>query len=44
MKEPRETTPKRLEILNNLDKKLSKNEITEAEWKKEIRSILLSKA
>jgi len=44
MKEPRDTTPKLEETLNNLDKKLLKKEMTETEWKKAIRSILLTKA
>lgn len=44
MKEPRDTTPKLEETLNNLDKKLLKKEMTETDWKKAIRSILLNKA
>jgi hypothetical protein len=44
MRETRELTPKREDMLNELDKKFKKKELTETEWEKAIRSILLSKA
>ena len=43
MKEPRELTPKREELFAELDKLLYLNELTDAEWKKEITRIFAVK-
>ncbi len=43
MEEPRELTPKREEMLDELDKKLLQEELTEELWKEAIRRILIQK-
>ena len=43
MEASRESAQKREEMLDELDKKLLKEELTEEEWKEEIRRILIHK-